>query len=143
MEKTADLIKKFESLTLPKWAWTHEAHLSVCLGYLFTHPYQEIPALLRENIKSYNVAVGGKNTDTSGYHETITMFWLCTLKGFIEDNSFTDADHALTVLLETPISKTDYPSQFYSKDLIGTVEARKNWVKPDLKEYDTYGLMVK
>ena len=24
----------------------------------------------------YNEAVGGKNTETSGYHETITVFWI-------------------------------------------------------------------
>ena len=74
----------FEALTdtalrkpnLTKGGWTHEAHLLVALWHLHNHAVDEATCLLRARIISYNVAVGTENSSASGYHETMTLFWI-------------------------------------------------------------------
>lgn len=135
-----ELVRQFEEEKLHKSYWTHSAHLAVCIWYVWHYPIEELPDKLRTNIKKYNLSVGGKNTDTAGYHETITMFWICDAKEFIESNDFENPKEALDAMLATDRSKSDYVSGFYSKDLIKTVKARKRWVSPDEREYPLWGL---
>src|SRR6185503_10805537 len=58
--------------TLPKPEWTHAAHFAAAFWLLRRpemHAFREMPALIR----AYNEATGVPNTDTGGYHETITV----------------------------------------------------------------------
>ncbi|MEL7120391.1 MAG: hypothetical protein AAFO07_13155 [Bacteroidota bacterium] len=84
------LIERFEQQILPKAEWTHEAHLAVAVWY--THHYCATVALerVRKNITLHNESVGIANTDTSGYHETITQFWLNTVREFLKNNDSAD-----------------------------------------------------
>lgn len=136
----AELVKQFEEETLPANEWTHHAHLAVCIWYVWHYPIEELPDKLRTNIKKYNTSVGGKNTDNSGYHETITMLWLCTTKEFIEEGEFSSPEEALDAMLNSERSKSDFTNKYYSKQLIKSVKARKEWVMPDLQDYNTWGL---
>src|SRR5262245_52173365 len=66
------LVTGFEDGSLPKLEWTHQAHMTVAFWYLSKYSEAEATNLIRGGIKKYNQAVGTKNTETSGYHETIT-----------------------------------------------------------------------
>lgn len=58
--------------TLPQAVWMHAAHFAAALWLLRDHSeaaYAEIPGLIR----AYEASVGGRHTDTEGYHETITQ----------------------------------------------------------------------
>ena len=72
------LIETFEKRTLPKTEWTHAAHLIVGLYYCFHHPFGVAKNLMSDGIYWLNDAHGTANTETSGYHETLTVFWLRT-----------------------------------------------------------------
>ncbi len=63
----------FESCTLPKAQWTHAAHLLTGACYVHTLGQADAIKRMRTCVKRYNDSVGGKNTETSGYHETITV----------------------------------------------------------------------
>jgi hypothetical protein len=69
-----DFLAAFESGPLPKMRWTHAAHLLT--GACYVHRLGQSSAInhMRACVRRYNEAVGGKNTATSGYHETITVF---------------------------------------------------------------------
>ena len=67
-------VQQFEALTLPKTSWTHVAHFVVGLWYLSHHPLPDAIERIRKGIFRYNEAVGTINSDTSGYHETLTLF---------------------------------------------------------------------
>ncbi len=69
-------IDAFESLTLHKVQWTHHAHLVVALWYLTHHLHDDALDFVRRRIRAYNEAVGTANTDTGGYHETLTRLYL-------------------------------------------------------------------
>jgi hypothetical protein len=81
---TEELIAAFLACTLPKWEWTHEAHLRVGLWHLLHHGADEALALLRDRIRRYNEASGVVNTDHAGYHETITRFYVWVIDRFLQ-----------------------------------------------------------
>lgn len=59
--------------TLPKSCWTHAAHFAAALWFLRHHSRDNALNRIRESIRAYNEASGLANTDSSGYHETITQ----------------------------------------------------------------------
>ena len=79
-EEILRLIEGFENGSWPAAEWKHQAHLAMGLWYLSKHDVPDATKLIRDGIKKYNVATGGQNTDTSGYHETITLFYIWYIK---------------------------------------------------------------
>jgi len=73
LDEALQIVEQFEARTLPSWAWTHEAHLICGLAMLARLGIDDAPAAMRQRIMDYNVAVGKVNSDTSGYHETVTL----------------------------------------------------------------------
>ena len=68
-KEAEQLIKGFEGGTWPSGKWTHFAHFVMALWYTYYYPIAEARKLIKHGIKKYNEAVGGKNTEGSGYHE--------------------------------------------------------------------------
>ena len=96
------LAGRFLERTLPRAEWTHEAHLRVGLLHLLRYPPGESLDRLRVGIREYNEAVGVRNTDSSGYHETITRFYVERIAVFLEgaDRSRTEDDLAEQLVRE-------------------------------------------
>lgn len=133
-EEIERFIVAFEARSLPKPCWTHQAHLIVALWYNLRHTAEEALNLVRENIKRYNEAVGTANTETSGYHETITVFYMWAVRRFIAD---ADPEASLVELANRLIrgrcAARSFPFEYYSRDLLLSTEARLKWLEPDLK----------
>jgi hypothetical protein len=70
------LARAFCDCTLPKAEWTRDPHLRVGLWHLVRFPRDEALNRLRDGIRWYNVACGLANTDSSGYHEDISRFYV-------------------------------------------------------------------
>jgi hypothetical protein len=134
LEDATKTVEQFEATTLPDWAWTHEAHLICALSVLSRFGIENAPTEMRERIMKYNVAVGKVNSDTSGYHETVTFFWLKAVWERLSVEGKIAFDQAT---LDALLSNIDlaYRNLFlksYSEKLILSTEARKNYVEPDL-----------
>ena len=134
-EEYTAFVKQFIARTLPKPRWTHRAHLVTGLWHLLHHCPEESLNLLRERIRAYNVAVGGENTDTAGYHETLTQFYITMISQWLASQDGLRADWPALVrrLLESRLVDKNLPLEFYSKALLFSVEARRNGVEPDLR----------
>jgi len=128
------LIRAFEDCTLPKSEWTHPAHLTVALWYL-TH-YSEIEATnsIRNNIQRYNSAKGIKTTKDSGYHETITLFWIRIISQYLAAKPNGELLDLANGIIENYRNK-NLPFEYYSRDLLMSWETRTNWVEPNLKQF--------
>ena len=129
---TEELARQFENLTLPKAAWTHQAHLQVGLWHVLRFSQGEALDRLRSGIRALNESHGNANTDQSGYHETITQFWVLWIMKFIaglKEPEPIDAT-AAGLLLAAP---SNLPLQYYSRDRLFSVPARLGWMEPDLK----------
>lgn len=134
MAEAKELIRQFESCELPKEKWTHEAHFVMALWYCWHQPLPLAILSIKEGIKRYNISVGGANTDHSGYHETITVFYIRLIINYImqsgSDQSF---ENKLSGLWRQAFLQKDYPFRYYNKGLLMSKEARKNWISPDIQ----------
>ena len=128
-----DLAARFSSRAIPKAEWTHLAHLAV--GAWHVHHFGPEGALgrLRAGIRALNDSHGTPNTDSSGYHETITVAYVRLIDGFL---SAFAADVALEdrvrALVGGPLADRAVLLRFWSKELLLSPRARRAWVPPDL-----------
>lgn len=129
----AKFIRDFEACTLPRARWTHQAHLLVGLWYLSNHSPDKALAIVRMRIRAYNEAVGTANTDTSGYHETLTRLFLNGIAAHMDQHSDASLPDSLALLLEAPLARNEWPLWYYSRERLYSVLARRQWVAPDLK----------
>jgi len=129
---TEHLAREFKARTLPKPEWTHEAHLKVGLWHVLRHPGEALD-LLRERIRLYNESTGVANTPTSGYHETITRFYLGLIADYLAaGDSRRPIDELAAGLLAT-MGERDLPLRYYSRERLFSSEARLGWLAPDLQ----------
>ena len=119
--------------TLKRPEWTHEAHLAATTYLLTRRPDIDLDKELPGIIRRFNESVGGVNSDTEGYHETITRVFLKGVRLFLSEADLSDPLHELVnELLLSPMGRRDWPLRFWSKERLMSVEARRNWVEPDL-----------
>ena len=119
--------------TLPRAEWTHEAHLAATTYLLLKRPDVDLDARLPEIIRSYNESVGGVNSDTEGYHETITRVFLHGVRLFLAEANRREPLHKLVnELLLSPMGRRDWPLRFYSRERLFSVDARRHFIRPDL-----------
>lgn len=123
----------FRDLTLPKAAWTHEGHLKVGLWFLLRHPPDEAMELLRDGIQRYNVATGVPNTDTGGYHETVTRFYVTVIGAFVASADRTRPPDELATELIRDFGDRELPFRYWSREVFASTQARREWVEPDVR----------
>jgi hypothetical protein len=125
--------ERFLGRILPKLEWTHEAHLATTTWLLLRRPDVEVDNELPDLIRRYNESVGGVNSDSEGYHETITRVFLHGVRLFLGEADRRGPLHELVnELLLSPMGRRDWPLRFYSRERLLSVEARRNFVPPDL-----------
>jgi len=119
--------------TLPRPKWTHEAHLAATTYLLVRRPDIDLDIELPGIIRRYNESVGGVNSDSEGYHETITSVFLHGVRLFLaEANPKEPLHETVNELLLSPMGRRDWPLRFYSKERLFSIEARRHFVPPDL-----------
>jgi hypothetical protein len=133
-ETLTDFLESFERGTWPKSAWNHAAHVAVAACYLIEYPDEDATGHMRHGIRHYNQCVGTVNSDHSGYHETITVFWLAIVKARLRElaDSLPRID-AVRMLVTQLAPQRELFHEYYSFDVVRSVEARKSWVAPDAK----------
>ena len=119
--------------TLPREEWTHEAHLAATIYLLLKRPDVDVDKQLPDLIRKYNESVGGVNSDAEGYHETITRVFLHGVRLFLAEADAKESLHELVnELLLSPMGRRDWPLRFYSPSRLFSVDARREWVPPDV-----------
>jgi len=119
--------------TLPRPEWTHEAHLAATTYLLLRHPETDLDKELPGLIRRYNESVGGVNSDSEGYHETITRVFLHGVRLFLAEADRGEPLHEIVnELLLSPMGRRDWPLRFYSPPRLFSVEARHRFVEPDV-----------
>jgi hypothetical protein len=87
---------------------------------------------IRTRIRSHNESVGTANTDTGGYHETITRLYMRAIAAHIALHEALPFERSLAALLASPLAKSDWPLSHYTREHLFSTYARHNWVEPDL-----------
>lgn len=120
------------SRTLPKAEWTHEVHLAACLWVVLERGDIAPEIQLPDIIRSYNVAIGGENTDSAGYHETLTQLYIIGVRRFLAGSAQNGLLAQVNALLTSELGPRDWPLRFYSREWLFSVAARRGWTEPDL-----------
>ena len=120
--------------TLPRTEWTHAAHFAAALWLMRYRPELEPSREMPKLIRAYNESVGRTNDDSGGYHETITLASLRAARG-VFDAFPPDAPvyRIANALMSSNLANPNWLLEYWSRDRLMSVEARRTWLEPDLK----------
>jgi len=122
--------------SLPKAEWTHAAHFAVTLWLLRQGPDIDLETRMPSFIRTYNEATGVRNTETSGYHETIILASIAAARAFLNLYPAAQPLHEIMdLLMRSPLGRSDWPLAHWSRERLFSVEARRCWIDPDLQPF--------
>jgi hypothetical protein len=121
------LVAAFENRRLPKAEFRHSAHIAVGLAYLASTSLEPATQRMRASLRRFL-----DEEDAAALHETMTVFWMKLL------HHLALAHHPHLALWEKANAViashgTRWPvDAHYSKEALASVEARRQWVEPNL-----------
>jgi hypothetical protein len=122
------------SCTLPRQEWTHAAHFAATLWLMRYRPALEPSTEMPRLIRAYNESVGRTNDDSGGYHETITQASLRALRGVLDAYPVdVPIFRIVNVLMASSLANPNWLLEYWSQPRLMSVEARRQWLEPDLK----------
>ena len=127
-DEIASLVRSFEACTIHPAEFKHYQHLAVALWYVANFSYDEAMVKVRTGIQKLAAAYG-----KSGYHETITLFWLTMVRDFFARSAGPDSLAELANKLAAECADKNLIRDHYSKELLSSDEAKSGWVEPDVK----------
>ena len=117
--------------TLPRPEWTHAAHIAAAAHILASRPdldaERDMPGLIRR----YNEAVGGVNSDSAGYHHSVTIASIAAVRAGLALAPDGTLAERVNHLLGGLLGDKYWPERFWTKALLFSVPARRGWVAPD------------
>ena len=114
--------------------WTHSAHVAMAVAHLRRYPDGTLGRV--RAIRHYNDKQGTPNTESSGYHETLTRFWLAIVADFPRRGSFASEFEAATAAVARYGGERGLHSAYFSFDVVRSRQARAEWIPPDLATLD-------
>ncbi len=119
---------------IPHAEWTHAAHFRIGAWRLHHHGTAAALGLLPEGIRRLNDTHGPVNSATSGYHETITAACVRLLDAFLArcDAHVSLPDRVMHLLTSPAVAERTFLLRFWSRDVLTSERARREWVPPDL-----------
>ena len=118
--------------TLPKAEWTHRAHFAAAIWLLRCRPDIDIAAEMPGMIRAYNEAAGGVNSDTEGYHETITQASIRAARAFLVGRESLTLAAVCNELMASELGRPGWILDYWSRERLFSVAARRGWVEPDV-----------
>jgi len=118
--------------SLPKSEWTHAGHFAAAC-WLLRQPEVNVARDMPGLIRAYNEATGVPNTDTGGYHETITFASLRAACAWLARRPRAPLHEALNELLVSEYGRSEWLLKYWSRAVLFSVAARRGWVGPDLQ----------
>ena len=119
--------------TLPKPRWTHAAHFAAAVWMIRRRPdlapERDLPGIIR----AYNEATGVQNTDTGGYHETITLASLRAAKAFLAARACLPLYAIANALMESDFGDKNWLLVYWTAPVLFSADARRRWVEPDIQ----------
>lgn len=122
----------FVARMLPGKEFNHAAHFATAMWLMVRRPEIDLPTQMPAMIRAFNESAGGQNTETSGYHETITQASLRATKIFLREHPEEPLVDVMNALLRSHLGRSDWMLAYWSRERLFSVEARREWVDPDL-----------
>lgn len=132
--------------TWPAKHWTHDCHWAAALWLISARGLAAAQADMPGMIRAYNEASGGVNSDTEGYHETITQASLLAADAALSEAGPGALLHEVcNTLCAGPHGRAGWIEAHWSRERLFSPEARRIWVAPDRAPlpYDTGALAAR
>jgi hypothetical protein len=119
-----DFLAAFHSCALPNSEFRHGDHLRLAWLQLHRYPLDEALSQVREGISNFARHNGAPHL----FHETVTCAWVRLLA--------THDEATFSEFLEANVHRLnlDLLHRFWSRELLESEAARREWVRPDLGE---------
>ena len=124
-----ELVRAFETCEIHPAEFKHYQHLAVALWYVRNFPYQEASEMMRQGIQRLAAAYG-----KTGYHETITLFWLRVVHDFYAADHIDQPLFEIANKLASQYGNKNLIADYYSEERIAS--GKSEWVEPDLKAFE-------
>jgi hypothetical protein len=121
-----ELVRAFESRTLPPDRFDHAAHVRVAWCYLRTYSLGAAIDRFREGIQAFAAAHGA----TAKYHETMTVAYLLLIAERLYDSTTLTWDEFAARHPEL-LAKTPLVLRYYTEATLQSDRARQAVVMPD------------
>jgi hypothetical protein len=131
-EALASFLHSFETGTLPKTEWTHAAHVAAAAYYLHGSAFAVVHPFMRARISAFNEAVGCINGPASGYHKTLTHFWLLIVAEHLRQNPSSSRLAAAQQAVAAFGQARTLHTLYYSGDVVKDSATRHAWRESDL-----------
>ena len=131
----------FLDRTLPKSEWTHKGHLAAASWLIASWGLARCEAEMPDLIRRYNDVTGVPNTDTEGYHHTITLASLRVIDHVRAElpNPHIPAQAGICTpltlfhaVMNSSYAEKDWLFRHWRRETLFTPEARRDWVAPDV-----------
>lgn len=127
-KEISELVRAFETCEIHPAEFKHYQHLAVALWYLKHLPYEAATEKMRGGIQRLAAAYG-----KTGYHETITVFWLKMVHSFLLRTNSRATIFELANEVAGEYGNKNVMAEYYSEEILASVKAKHEWVEPDLK----------
>lgn len=117
--------------TWPAKDWTHDCHWAAAFWLIGTRGLSRTQSEMPQLIRRYNEAVGGKNTDSEGYHETITHASILAAAHALNSRDNAPIYLQCNALVAGSMGTASWIETYWSRDVLFSVKARREWVAPD------------
>ncbi len=116
-----------EGATWPGAAFKHREHLRLAWLYLRRHGRQAGTERIRETILRYATSLGAAGI----YHETLTRAWGACVEGALRETPELEPFDVF-LAAHPELLKRDLLERYYRRETLGSEEARRGWVPPDV-----------
>lgn len=125
-------VRDFQECRISMDAWTHRAHIGIASALILREGREAALHCIRLTIPRLNEAQGRVNTAETGYHETLTIFWVDRIAAMLArlPKHFTRLDR-VRVAVEAYGGIRRLDRAYYSYDVLSSAEARREWRPPD------------
>lgn len=124
------MIADFSDCSLPPDEWDHGTHL--VMGLFMIAKYEgDAYERIKQSLIKYTGCL-----EKEGYHETMTGFWIWAIQHFRGDengNVTWDQEALDGIIFDDNLTRRNLWTDYYSKELMMSDEARNNLLKADLK----------
>jgi len=130
----SEFVSQWERGVLPAARWTHAAHVAVAAFYATSLDADATYRAMRDGIIRFNECTGVANTETSGYHETLTRFWSTTIWEFVSAGAFPSRIESVRAAVTAFGDDRTRHLRYYDFDVLTDPRARREWIEARKEE---------
>ena len=122
------IVERFEACEFSVDEFKHADHLTVALWYLAHLPHTAAITRMRDSLVRFTA-----HHQVTGYHETITLFWMKLVSAFLKQADRSEPLHVKANRMLKSFASSKLILEYYSETLLYSTTAKTDWVDPDLK----------